>query len=79
VAEPFGDKKKDAPTVDRDTERSTDVTREVASEGGTPGDVELVDESAAGTGSEATESFQPTATRKQPIARDETGVGRRSP
>ena len=79
MAEPFSDKKKNADTVDPDTARSTDVTGEVGSEGGTPGDVELVPESETGTGSEATETFQPAAPRKQPVARDETGVGRRSP
>jgi hypothetical protein len=79
VAEEFGDKKKDTFTLDRDTAGSTEVTHEVGSEGGTPGDVELVHESDTGSGSEASETFQPTAMRKQPLARDETGVGRRSP
>jgi hypothetical protein len=78
VAEPSGDKKKNAPTSDRDTLSSTDVTREVGSEGGSPGDVELDTEFSTGTGSEAGETLQPTATRIRPIVRDETGVGRRS-
>jgi hypothetical protein len=77
VTEPFGDKKKNIPTSDRDMV-SNDLTREVGSEGGAPGDVELENELGPGTGSEAGETFQPTAYR-HPAYRDETGKGRRSP
>jgi hypothetical protein len=58
---------------------STDPTAEVASEGGSSGDVEVgVDESPA-TGSEATETWHPTNRRPIEVVRDETGEGRRSP
>jgi hypothetical protein len=77
VAEQFGDKKKNVPPSDRDIVRN-DVTGEVGSEGGSPGDVELETEIGAGTGSEAGETFEPNATR-HPAYRDETGKGRRSP
>src|SRR5690242_15474130 len=59
----------------RRRERQTD---EVGSEGGSPGDVEVHDQEV-GTGSEAGETWRPVEEREQPITRDETGVGRRSP
>lgn len=59
----------------RRRERQTD---EVGSEGGSPGDVEVHD-ADIGTGSEAGETWRPAEKRQKPVARDETGVGRRSP
>lgn len=57
-----------------------DVTKaDVGSEGGSPGDVELAREHGPGTGSEASETWRPTDNRVEPIRRDETGEGRRSP
>jgi hypothetical protein len=56
------------------------VTSEVGSEGGSPGDVELVREDELGVGSEAGETRRPAETTKTTtIRRDETGEGRRSP
>lgn len=77
MAEQFGDKKKNVPPSERDIVWSS-VTSEVGSEGGAPGDVELETEFDPGTGSEAGETFEPTAHR-HPTYRDETGKGRRSP
>jgi hypothetical protein len=57
----------------------TDVTGEVGSEGGTPGDVESGRDQHHGTGSEAGETWQPGDRRVTKIVRDETGRGRRSP
>lgn len=57
-----------------------DATRaDVGSEGGSPGDVELAREHGPGTGSEAGETWRPTDDTVEPIRRDETGEGRRSP
>ena len=57
-----------------------DATRvDVGSEGGSPGDVEFVHEHGPGTGSEAGETWRPTDNKVEPIRRDETGEGRRSP
>ena len=57
-----------------------DVTKaDVGSEGGSPGDVELAREQGPGTGSEAGETWRPTDNAVEPIRRDETGEGRRSP
>jgi hypothetical protein len=54
-------------------------TTEVASEGGGPGDVEIVRRRKPGTGSEATETLRPGEESREEIRRDETGRGRRSP
>ena len=59
--------------------RNADVTSEVASEGGSPGDVEIAPTSDAGAGSEADETWQPTHEKDETVRRDETGEGRRSP
>ena len=57
-----------------------DATRaDVGSEGGSPGDVELAREHGPGSGSEAGETWRPTDDTVEPIRRDETGEGRRSP
>jgi hypothetical protein len=53
-------------------------TSEVASEGGSPGDVD-VDVDTRGTGSEATETWRPVDRAVREIKHDETGEGRRSP
>jgi hypothetical protein len=55
------------------------TTADVGSEGGTPGDVELGRENGPGTGSESDETWRPTDTTVEPIRRDDTGEGRRSP
>jgi hypothetical protein len=55
------------------------VTPEVGDEGGTPGDVEIVNERVIGTGSEAGETWRPADDATDEIIRDDTGVGRRSP
>jgi hypothetical protein len=52
---------------------------DVGNEGGSQGDVELAREHGPGTGSEAGETWRPTDDRVEPIRRDETGEGRRSP
>jgi hypothetical protein len=58
---------------------SASVTREVGSEGGTPGDVELTIDPGLGVGSEAGETWQPSTKKVDEIHRDDTGKGRRSP
>jgi hypothetical protein len=57
----------------------THATGEVASEGGSSGDVEVGVDRRPGRGSEAAETWRPTAPRPTEIVRDETGEGRRSP
>jgi hypothetical protein len=65
---------------DDKTDVEVDATAgDVGSEGGSPGDVELARERGPGTGSEADETWRPTDTRVEPIRRDETGEGRRTP
>ena len=57
-----------------------DATRaDVGSEGGSPGDVELARDHGPATGSEAGETWRPTDDTVEPIRRDESGDGRRSP
>lgn len=56
-----------------------DWTEEVASEGGSFGNVEIDRDDQPMVGSESTETVRPTGTRETPVARDETGEGRRSP
>ena len=68
----------------RPSEHNADVdagatTADVGSEGGSPGDVELRRKHGPGTGSEADETWRPTDNSVEPIHRDETGEGRRSP
>jgi hypothetical protein len=60
---------------------STDanVTEDVGSEGGSPGDVEIVADEQPTTGSEAGEISRPTTGQPREVVRDETGEGRRSP
>lgn len=70
---------------DRAGEREEEVTSssrptaEVASEGGSPGNVEIESEPGAGTGSEATEVWSGDAGQEREVKRDETGTGRRNP
>lgn len=65
----------------RKCEKTVDnlLTDEVASEGGTPGDMELERESGHGRGSEATQLWESEQTDIDEIRRDDTGQGRRSP
>ena len=58
---------------------SEGVTPEVGDEGGSPGDVETGIDRGAGTGSEASETWEPTKRDAHTRVRDETGEGRRSP
>jgi hypothetical protein len=62
----------------RDERDTGDVTAEVASEGGSPGDVEIATDQT-GTGSEAGETWRPATRERREIVTDETGEGRRSP
>ena len=59
--------------------RDATVTREVGSEGGTSGDVEIGPDNEIGVGSEASETRVPADNRRTTIRRDESGQGRRSP
>jgi len=60
-----------------DREQPTD---EVASEGGTPGNLERRDDDATAHGSEATSTVTHVDRRERSVVRDETGTeGRRSP
>ncbi|HZR23179.1 MAG TPA: hypothetical protein VFA59_06300 [Vicinamibacterales bacterium] len=54
-----------------------DVTGEVASEGGSFGDLEIHRDKAPATGSEADELWRDVEIRHEPVNRDDTG--RRSP
>jgi hypothetical protein len=62
-----------------DEKSAADVTADVGSEGGTPGDVEVTKDQGVGTGSEAGETWRPADADTKTIVRDETGDGRRSP
>jgi len=62
-----------------DEKSAADVTADVGSEGGTPGDVEIVRNDLPLTGSEADETARPRDEKVETVARDETGEGRRSP
>lgn len=55
------------------------VTEDVGSEGGSPGNVEIVADEQPATGSEAGEISRPTTGQRHEVVRDETGEGRRSP
>jgi len=63
----------------KDEHPESQPTGEVASEGGTPGDVEIEETTPHGSGSEQTETWRPQGTVRKEIRRDETGEGRRSP
>ena len=56
----------------------SDVTDEVADEGGSPGDLEI-ERTEVGTGSEAGEQWTPADDRSEGIRHDSTGRGRRTP
>jgi hypothetical protein len=62
-----------------DDTTDADVTADVGSEGGSPGDVEVEREPDPATGSEAGETWQPADNDFETVVRDETGEGRRSP
>ncbi len=74
----MADKKQDDADAipELDTERPT---AEVASEGGSPGDVEIDRKPEVGAGSEAGETWRPVDEDVDFVSRDETGQGRRSP
>ena len=66
----------------RPTDDTADVnatTSDVASEGGSPGDVEIARDPVPAKGSEAGETWHPAKHDVNTIVRDETGEGRRSP
>jgi len=66
--------------TDADVDHPTpEPTAEVASEGGSFGNVEIGVDEDPGTGSEAGETWQPTEEHTEEAVRDETGQGRRSP
>ncbi len=65
--------------VDTDPDDTGRVTPEVGDEGGSPGNVEIDLDRGPGTGSEATETWQPNRRDRTVTVRDETGQGRRSP
>ena len=73
------DRKENAQTPGPQDPASPVVTREVGSEGGGTGDVELDIEWGAGTGTEAGETWQPAKVGVHEVVGDETGPGRRNP
>ena len=71
----------DPATVDplkRQEKKNATPTTEVGSEGGSPGDVEVVRRNVPGKGSEAGDTYRPVHEETETIDRD-TGEGRRSP
>jgi len=62
-----------------DEKSAADVTADVGSEGGTPGDVEIVRNDLPATGSEADETARPRDEKVETVVRDEKGQGRRTP
>jgi hypothetical protein len=62
-----------------DLDDSRTVTSEVGDEGGSPGDLEVEIDRRPATGREADETLRPVHEQRDVVARDETGVGRRSP
>ena len=62
-----------------DEKTAANVTADVGSEGGTPGDVEVARKERPAVGSEAGETWQPVDEEQETIVRDERGEGRRSP
>jgi hypothetical protein len=69
----------DKDPFDRLQSDGAPTTAEVGSEGGSPGDVEVVHDTVPLTGSEAGETATPHPGGSKTIKRDETGRGRRSP
>ena len=67
------------PPEDKNDVEVEPTRSDVGSEGGSLGDLELAREHGPGTGSEAGETWRPTSDPVEPIHRDETGEGRRSP
>ena len=68
------------PSENDRPDASAGPTRDdVGSEGGSPGDVEVVRDQGPGVGSEAAETWRPSDEKRDTITRDETGEGRRSP
>jgi hypothetical protein len=68
------------PPTNRDGDiRREAPSREVGSEGGSPGDVEVARRRVPVSGTEATETWVPERDDTETIAHDETGKGRRSP
>jgi len=67
------------PSDDKADVDTSTATGEVGSEGGSPGDVEVVSRREPCAGTEATETWRPWRDEVETVARDETGVGRRSP
>jgi hypothetical protein len=67
------------PPDDKVDVNSDTTQADVGSEGGSPGDVEMAREHGPAAGSEAAETWRPTDEAVEPIVRDETGEGRRSP
>ena len=67
------------PTDDNTDVDASTATGEVGSEGGSPGDVEPVRRREPSAGTEASETWRQWRDEADTIARDETGVGRRSP
>jgi len=63
--------------LDQDDLDLHDVTGEVASEGGSFGDLEIHRDKAPATGSEADELWRDIEIRKEPVNRND--IGRRSP
>jgi hypothetical protein len=55
------------------------TTSEVGDEGGGWGNVEVETDRGPGVGREADETWRPGTRQRDPIVRDETGTGRRSP
>jgi hypothetical protein len=56
-----------------------DVTKEVGSEGGSPGDVEVAENVEPAAGSEAGETWNPAEHDRKEIVLDDKGRGRRTP
>jgi hypothetical protein len=68
------------PGTDSDVDKPTpEPTEEVGGEGGGFGNVEIGIDRAAGTGSEAGETWRPVEENAVEVTRDETGQGRRNP
>ncbi|MGE3510127.1 MAG: hypothetical protein AB7N65_14725 [Vicinamibacterales bacterium] len=78
MAKRDADAREHRPTPEATSERAQ-LSQEIGSEGGTPGDVENRRTSPAGSGSEATETWRRPTSDIDEIRHDETGPGRRSP
>lgn len=66
------------PDDNADVDANT-PTSEVGSEGGSPGDIEVVHRREPSAGTEASETWRSWRDEVDTIARDESGVRRRSP